>query len=261
MTPVKSAQRSLAILELMERMRRPARVSEIAKLLGYPQSSTSVLINCLRDLGYLNFNRETHEYAPSIRVALLGGYLRFDGIDAAQVLDLISAVRERTKLTTIVSTRNGVHVQYIYALAEPGRRMLGLRAGSARPLTRAAPGIMLLTECDDGEISRIARYLFNTVPNADDREGVDNVLATVRNAREAGYACVLGRLVSTAGSVAVGLPFHDSFGKPLALSVAGRAEAIDEAKLQLVEIIRSEIGRHYPQPRGPALSVPPQAAS
>lgn len=244
MSPVKSAQRTLAILELMERMRRPARVSEIAKLLGYPQSSTSVLVNCLRDLGYLNFNRETHEYAPSIRVTLVGGYLRFDSVDASEVLDLMSAVRDRTGLTTILSTRNGVHVQYAYAMAEPGRRMLGLRAGSLRPLTRAAAGVMLLSECPDDEITRIARYLYNTLPKADHRERVDSVLETVRKARQDGYACVLSRLVATAGSVAVLLPIHDSFGKPLTLSVSGRAESVDAAKLELVAAMRSEIDKY-----------------
>ncbi|HKT73713.1 MAG TPA: helix-turn-helix domain-containing protein [Steroidobacteraceae bacterium] len=249
MGPVKSAQRTLAILELMERMRRPARVCEIAKLLGYPQSSASVLINSLQDLGYLKFNRETHEYAPSIRVALVGGYLRFDNLHAHQVLDLICDVRDRTGLTTILSTRNGVHVQYIYALAEPGRRMLGLRAGSMRPLTRASPGVMLLTACTDDEISRVARYLYEHVPNRDDRERFENVLAAVREAREVGYACVLRRLKVTAGSVAVLLPFRDSFGKQLALSVSGRAEKIDESKLELVEAMRSAIGKyHQPVP-------------
>jgi DNA-binding IclR family transcriptional regulator len=244
MSPVKSAQRTLAILEIMERMRRPARVSEIAKLLGYPQSSTSVLITSLRDLGYVNFNRETREYAPSIRVALVGGYLKFDGLHAYQVLDLISAVRDRTKLTTILSTRNGVHVQYVYAIAEPGHRMLRLRAGSMRPLTRASAGVMLLTECSKDEISRIARYLYDTVPKADSRERLENVLKTVEEARLNGYACILGRLVATAGSVAIRLPFRDSFGKPLALSISGRADEIDAMKLQLVDVMQSEITRH-----------------
>lgn len=243
MSPVKSAQRTLEILELMERMRRPARVSEIAKLLGYPQSSTSVLINCLRDLGYLNFNRDTHEYAPSIRVTLVGGHLRFDDMHAFQVLDLICAVRDRTGLTTILSTRNGVHVQYIYPMAEPGRRMLSLRAGSLRPLTRASAGVMLLTDCPDDEIRRIACYLYNVMPDAGERERVENVLAAVHRAREEGYACVLRRLKATAGSVAVQLPFRDSFGKALALSVSGRDAEVEANKLELVEAMRSEIER------------------
>lgn len=240
MNPVKSAQRTLAILELLERMRRPARVSEIAKLLGYPQSSASVLISSLKQLGYLNFNPETHEFAPSIRVALVGGYLRFDSLHAFQVLDMISAVRDRTGLTTILSTRNGVHVQYIYALAEPGRRMMGLRAGSMRPLTRAAAGIMILTECPDDEIGRIVRRL-NTLHDAGEREQPNVVLRNVATARERGFACVLGRLRATVGAVAVKMPIRDSFGKPLVLSVNGRSNAIEPDQDRLVGIIRSEI--------------------
>ncbi|HKX78293.1 MAG TPA: helix-turn-helix domain-containing protein [Novosphingobium sp.] len=242
MNPVKSAQRTLAILELLERLRRPARVSEIAKLLGYPQSSTSVLINSLKQLGYLNFNPQTHEFAPSIRVALVGGYLRFGPLHSFQVLDLISAVREQTGLTTILSTRNGVHVQYIYALAAVGRRMMGLRAGSMRPLTRASAGIMLLTECPDDEIGRIVRRL-NTLHDAGERERLDVVLRTVAEARERDYACVLNRLVAAVGSVAVKLPIRDSFGKPLVLSINGRSNEIEPNQRDLVAVMRKEIAR------------------
>ena len=242
MNPVKSAQRTLAILELLERLRRPARVSEIAKLLGYPQSSTSVLISSLKQLGYLNFNPETHEFAPSIRVALVGGYLRFDTHHAYEVLDLISAVRERTGLTTILSTRNGVHVQYVYALTATGRRMMGLRAGSMRPLTRAGAGIMMLTECPDDEIGRIVRRL-NTLHDAGEREKLDVVLSTVTQARQDGHACVLNRLVAAVGSVAVKLPIRDSFGKPLALSINGRSNEIGPNQTELVAVMREEIAR------------------
>ncbi|HKR25141.1 MAG TPA: helix-turn-helix domain-containing protein [Phenylobacterium sp.] len=243
MSTVKSAQRALAILELMEKLKRPARVSEIAKLLGYPQSSTSVLINSLLQLGYLNFNPTTHEFAPSIRVALVGGYLRFDGLHAFQVLDLLSAVRERTGATVILSSRQGVHVQYVYTLAAPGRRMLALRAGSLRPLTRAAGGVMLLTEVADEEIGRIVRRL-NTLPDIGEREQPEAVLQTVRAARERGYATVLGRLVAEAGATAVKLPFRDSFGKALALSVHARPSELSAREAELVAVMREEIDVH-----------------
>ena len=243
MSTVKSAQRALAILELLEKLKRPARVSEMAKLLGYPQSSTSVLINSLAQLGYLNFDPATHEFAPSIRVALVGGYLRFDGLHAYQVLDLLSAVRERTGGAVILSSRNGVHVQYVYTLAVPGRRMLGLRAGSLRPLTRAAAGVVLLTEATDPEIGRIVRRL-NTLPDAGEREQLDAVLQIVRQARDQGYISVLSRLVATAGAVAVKLPFRDSFGKALALSVHARSDEIRMREAELVAIIRDEIAAH-----------------
>ena len=241
---VKSAQRALAILELLEKLRRPARVSEIAKLLGYPQSSTSVLISSLKQLGYLNFDPATHEYAPSIRVALVGVYLRFDGLHAYQVLDMLSAVQEKSDHTVILSTRNGVHVQYIYTLAATGRRMLGLRAGSMRPLTRASAGIVLLTEAADDEIGRIVRRL-NILPDAGERERLETVLQTVQEARERGFASVIGRLtVAEAGAVAIKLPFRDSFGKPLALSVHARSDQIRGHEQELVGLMRQQIEAH-----------------
>ena len=246
MTNVKSAKRTLEILELMERLRRPARVSEIAKLLGYPQSSTSVLINSLTQLGYLNFNPETHEFAPSIRVALVGGYLRFDTLHAFQVLDLLSAVQQHTGLTTILSSRNGVHAQYVYVVPAPGRGIEGLRAGSIRPLTRTAPGVLLLAECSPDEIGRIVRHL-NTLPDIGHHENLDAVLKEVREARKQGYAWTVRRLTETLGSVAVKLPVRDSFGKALAVSVSGSADEITASAPDLARQMSQDIAAHCGQ--------------
>src|SRR5690606_23559085 len=51
---VKSAARALRVLELFDELRRDARVAEISMRLGYPQSSTSVLLKCLEKAGYLD---------------------------------------------------------------------------------------------------------------------------------------------------------------------------------------------------------------
>lgn len=243
MTNVKSAQRTLEILELMERLRKPARVSEIAKLLGYPQSSTSVLINSLKDLGYLNYDPETHRYAPSIRVALVGGYLRFNNLHAYNVLDMLYAIQKISRYTTVLCSRNGVFAQYAYVIPAPGRGIEGLRVGSMRPLTQIAAGLALLAESPDDEIGRIVRHL-NVMPEIKARESLEDVLFNVRETRSMGFAALAGRLTRNIGSVAVTLPIHDSFGKPLAVSVAGPAEEIMAQRERLAGLVLREIRNH-----------------
>jgi DNA-binding IclR family transcriptional regulator len=239
---VKSAQRTLEVLELFEKLRRPVRVSEIAKLLRYPQSSTSVLVNSLRRLGYLNFDPDTHSFAPSIRMALMGGYLTFDGVDSGQILDMLSSVRDRTGCATILSTRNNQHLQYVYTLDAPSEVLVSLTPGALRPLTRSAAGIVLLTKCGEAEVGRILRR-WNARREADDRDALASVLAEIEAARESGHAFLLRRLEPTMGSLAVLLPFRDSFGKPLAVSISGSADRMERVHEDLLRIIHEEILR------------------
>ena len=72
---VKSAGRVLRILEFFDEIQRDARVAEIAERLSFPQSSTSILLNCLVDLGYMDYLPESRTFLPSPRVTLLGTWL------------------------------------------------------------------------------------------------------------------------------------------------------------------------------------------
>ena len=66
-TPVKSASRTFAVLELFRDERRPLRLSEIYTALGYPQSSSTNLLKGMVIEGYLNYNRNTRTYCRHYR--------------------------------------------------------------------------------------------------------------------------------------------------------------------------------------------------
>ena len=96
--PVKSARRVLEILERFEAEKRPLGVSEIAQVLGYPLSSTSMLLNTLARLGYLNLDPASRKFAPTMSVAMLGDWiaeaigLNFAGLGGGLVLATVGAV-------------------------------------------------------------------------------------------------------------------------------------------------------------------------
>jgi IclR helix-turn-helix domain len=50
---IKSAKRVLEVFEFFAQRRGSATIGEISKALGYPQSSTSVLMKCLHELRYM----------------------------------------------------------------------------------------------------------------------------------------------------------------------------------------------------------------
>ncbi|MDQ8729822.1 helix-turn-helix domain-containing protein [Bradyrhizobium sp. LHD-71] len=237
---VKSAGRALAVLDLFEKLRRPARAGEIAKLLEYPQSSTSFLLNEMRKLGYLNHDAATRQFAPTMRVALLGGWIQAGPVGRSTLFDLVHRVHEKTKITSLLCTQNGQEVQYIHVAARFASPKLALRPGTLRPICRSAPGLVLLSECDDAEIGKLVRSINAQSPYSE-KVQADAVMRKVQQTRANGYAWITGGVFKGIGSVAVRLPFDDILKKPLVLSIAGSASLIKRSHQDLARILQESI--------------------
>ena len=72
----RSIKRTLEVLEYFDEENPSASVGGISKELGYPQSSTSILLKSLLNLGYLSYDDKTRTYRPTARVALIGRGIR-----------------------------------------------------------------------------------------------------------------------------------------------------------------------------------------
>jgi DNA-binding IclR family transcriptional regulator len=197
-------------------------------------------MNSLRSLGYLVFDPEERTFSPSLRVSLLGGWLQFGQIGREQIFELLSSIRAKSEEATILSTADGVNVQYIYTLDAPGPIVMRFKAGSLRPLCRTAPGLVLLTHFNDAEIGRIVRRS-NAEADEQGQVVLEDVLNQVAQTRINGYACLAGSFRPHIGTVANRLPFVDIFGEPLAISISGPADRIVERQTELLNIIKQEI--------------------
>jgi DNA-binding IclR family transcriptional regulator len=275
---VKSARRALEILDLFEKLRRPASVGEIATMLGYPQSSTSFLVNDLRRTGYLNHDRETRRFAPTMRVALLGGWIHAGTLGRTELFDMLGRVRDLAGMTTLLCTQNGVEVQYMCVIEARQSPKLSLRPGTLRPICRSAGGLVLLADRTDAEIGRIVRSI--NADAATRREDLARTLRHVARTREQGYGWIAGGVFRNIGSVAMRLPFNDILDKPLVVTIAGPAARIRAEHAALGAILRQQIAAYchvdappsqsWPQPRrsaagrkptGRAAKAPPRAGA
>jgi DNA-binding IclR family transcriptional regulator len=90
---VKSADRILEILEFFDDTRSPHSVSDIASALGYPQSSTTELLQTLSARGYIYFHQESRRYAPTLLISLLGDWGLASNEAGADILGLIRRLR------------------------------------------------------------------------------------------------------------------------------------------------------------------------
>ena len=109
---VKSAARVLQILEFFDEIQRDARVAEIAERLSFPQSSTSILLRSLVDLGYMDYLPDSRSFLPSPRVTLLGTWLDKGPVRNGSLIRMLEEISRATGDTVIIAARNGVYSQY-----------------------------------------------------------------------------------------------------------------------------------------------------
>ena len=138
---VKSAVRTLEILEYFDEVRHPLNVVGVATALGYPQSSTAALLRSLTSMGYLRYNRTERTYMPTDRVPFLGSWIDPPLFEEAALPRLMRAVGTRTGQLVALAARNDDMAQYIHVLNEPAAVSHHIKIGaeaSARDLRRRA---------------------------------------------------------------------------------------------------------------------------
>jgi len=248
-TTVKSAARSLQVLELFELIKRPAGLVEIAGTLGWPASSTSMLLRTLCQMGYLNRDPTTQRFAPTMRQAMMGGWIRAGGADGHALAALVADAQHATGLSAVLSTRHGLDVQYIYVdrVTPRGFSSRNPGSGTLRPICHCAAGMVMLADEPDERIALIAR---NAAAIRGRRILLDDLMAKVGQARREGFAWQFGANRSDVGDVAVRVPVEDPFGQALVLSVGASAQHVRDEHEALGQTLRSLTGRFAELLRG-----------
>ena len=239
-TPVKSAQRVLELLEFFAEVRSGATVNEICQSLGYPQSSTSILLRSLKDLGYFDHDTRTGLYSPNIRLALATGWIGEQLFSQGGLLRLMEQVHASCGHTVMIGKQHGVHVRYLHVLqaTRPGR--FTAKTGSLRPLFRSASGQMLLTTKQERELSLLLRRANAQETDPALRIEESQARAEWAKNRRNGYALSLGTSLPGAAALAILLPVPRNH-EPLALIVGGPVQEIQGDKSRLVEALREAV--------------------
>ncbi|ACL40061.1 transcriptional regulator, IclR family [Pseudarthrobacter chlorophenolicus A6] len=148
---VKSAERTIAILELVAAAPQPLTTAEIFKLTGYPRSSLHWLLLTLLELNWIE---QTPEGAYRIGThALLCGtaYLDRDPV-MEHVSGILEKVRNATSFTTHYARLDRSDVIYLATRQAVDRRRLSSRVGRKLPAQVTALGKAILSEYTDDEV-------------------------------------------------------------------------------------------------------------
>lgn len=234
---IKSAERTLALFELFSLHQKPLTVGDIARHLGMPQSSVTMLVRNLLKLGYLEHDRLSRTYLPTIRIMLLGSWLHRmmerQGDLEANLDRLLFEVQE----TVVVGIQNGIFSQYVSAQLPEDPSRMEVQSGMLRPITRTAVGRALLSRKPDAEIDMIVRRC-NAEVEPDLRFNPAEFMAMMRDVRRNGYAETAGDM--TPGYAAVAIAVDAPIGTiPIAVGVGAPSARTAEKKETILAALRT----------------------
>jgi IclR family acetate operon transcriptional repressor len=179
---VKSAMRTLDILELLARQGRPMSASEISVTLGIPVSSLSYLLATLLDRNYLARERRAYRLGPAIsRFAMAAAEPNL----AERVAPIVRAVSRDLNETASFFVLRGFEIESL--VTEIGQQALrySLEPGRRAPLHAFAAGKALLATFPEKElksyfraVEREAHTPTTIVAEADLRAALDEVRRT-----------------------------------------------------------------------------------
>lgn len=148
---VKSALRTLDILELVVAEGRPLAAQEIASALGIPLSSLTYLLQSLAARGYLV--RDGRRYLPGPGLARLRGTGMVPGL-AARATAAVRRIAAELEETTGFFVRRGGEAEALASAVADRPLRYTIAAGQKVPLHAVSAGKALLAALDDDALDR-----------------------------------------------------------------------------------------------------------
>lgn len=222
---VKSATRTLEILEHFRLIRQPRTMSELSADLGYPLSSTTVLLKTLVNLGYLNYDRGRRVYFPTTKVTGLGDWVPRTLFGSGQIIDAMNDVHAATSEGVFVGTRNDVYIQYLKTKQSLHALRFYIEEGTVRPITRSAAGWVLLATMPDEKIDTMVRRANIATQKPTERMLLQEVMQRVTEVRTRGYGWAEDIPFPGGATIAVPMPgmIQDS---PVTLAIGGVSQRV-----------------------------------
>lgn len=239
---VKSAVRVLEVLEFFDRRQGEASVTEICKELRYPQSSTSILLNNLVDLGYLDRGLDGKAFIPTTRVTMLGSWIAPIQKPSPETIELMKALGEETGETIILAVLTGESVRYAHVVPATTALRLHVAPGLVRPLATSGSGRLFMSAMGEDQVRKIIVRHNAAETNDSRRLSMAAVRRDLDAIREAGYALSLDRITPGAGVVATALPDLGN-GVAQAVMIGGASRTIRDNAENFAQLMRREIRR------------------
>ncbi|WP_062347158.1 IclR family transcriptional regulator [Herbidospora yilanensis] len=238
---VKSADRTLAILDLLTDHRDGLTLTEIQRRLEIPKSSTYTLLVTMVTRGFLEQDTESRRFRVGIRLWQAGqSYVAVADLEKV-ALPYMEALRDALNETVQLATLDGTDNIYIAKVDPDHQLRLASRVGVRLPAHATGIGKALLSQLTDDEITErftgvaFATYTPNTITS------LPALLTAIREVRENGYATDNSEY--TPGVFCIAAPFsgHRGGGRA-AISVSiPEVRRTPEVITRTIENVRSTV--------------------
>lgn len=237
---IKTAGRVFEVLEYLREVRRQVTVREVSERLGYPLSSTQVLMKSIATLGYLRYDLRVRAYFATPMLARLGDWV-LDAIhEGGELFGLLEAVARDTGLTTILAVENDIYAQYVHVILGGQAIQFNVQPGTRRVLCMSGLGWAMLATRSDDAVARVVQRTNARLGSGGQRVDPAYVAERVRETRERGYAYSRGVVTEGIGIIALALPPGQS-GERLAVGVGGLLERLDAGRDAIVRTLRERV--------------------
>lgn len=215
---IKSADRTIQLLELLADSERALTFTEIHKRLEVPKSSLSGLLQTLRGRGWVESRDRGHTYGIGLRALRVGTeYLDRDPVVAASG-PVLTELRRELDETVHLARLDGASVLYLASRETQHHLRVGSRIGRRLPAHATSLGQALLSHRDWSEVDELLPDdLVALTPTTITDRGA--LRAALDEAGSRGWAREVGQ--STPGLTCFGMAIPTLDGAPVdALSVA-----------------------------------------
>lgn len=221
---VKSAVRVIEVLEFFDSVQRDASLSEIAGALGYPLSSTAMLLQSLVERGYLG-QGDKRVYRLTPRVKLLGGWLS-PLLDAnGPVTSMMNWVGTQCQQLVVLAAPEHMQVRYIHVVPATGIVRMHVTSGAVRPLPTSGFGRVFMARMSEEEIEAVLRAHNAQQANDSSRLSAAALRRDLQSIRATGCSVSFDKVSPGAGVVAVQIPMPID-ETPLAVGIGGPSALI-----------------------------------
>lgn len=225
---VKSAERTMRILELLGEADHPLSLPELHDRTGYPRSSLHALVRTLRDAGWLQTDASGSTFQLGTRALLTGtAYLDKDpAIPLAQ--RTLEDLRAELGHTVHFGRREGDSVIYLASRESMVAVRQVYRIGRLVPASLTGLGQALLADLTDDEVVGL---LPETLPTHTEFSigRRDDLLTELKQIRDRGWSLELDQGVVGLGCIAAAVPYRIPATDAISCSVPSE-ELRDEAR-------------------------------
>lgn len=234
---IKSARRVFEVLEYFDRTRAPVSLSEICEQFGYPPSSGSGLLKSLVQLGYLEYDKRSRTYLPTMRIALLGSWVATDLFGGLNIIRLMEDLRDATRETVVLAARSDLQAQYVHVVHSNEALHFAVAPGTLRPLARSGFGRLLLSAESDPVVEATIRRIDALRGSRDAKIDQPELMVELQTIRRQGYGVSESRITPGVRTMGVLLP-TTPFGRTFAIGVGGPSERIESRSAANLRFLR-----------------------